>query len=279
MPELKDSVKLGMEVQNSSDRAVMQSMYGEKWFWPILGRLDAFEGELLAVMPFLGPALSDDSPDWSVMCLLDVARADSDVNGFCDARKIGARDLGRIVGAKFSLSDAMAKSLAEWDSVTPEQAAALETAMKHPGYVAECREIARKFAEELTPELIGIKRSAIELAIKASGTEEIEYLIGYTEGAKFMDRVRAKVKPARTKRQKDVAKRLIVHFFAALIGEAVEQDKSDLSWPAFHQLFMEATDYQVDIDEETFKKMLSRKGLKGVGKAGRPVRDIRDTGN
>jgi len=71
------------------------------------------------------------------MCLLDVARADSDVNGFCDARKIGAPDLGRIVGAKFSLSDAMAKSLAEWDSVTPEQAAALETAMKHPGYVAE----------------------------------------------------------------------------------------------------------------------------------------------
>ena len=268
-----------MEAQNSSDLADLQSMYGEKWFWPILVQLDSFEGKMLAVMPLLKPVLKDDSPDWSVMCLLDVARADSDVNGLCDAGKMRSREVGRILGAKFSFCDSMAKSLAQWDSVTPEQAATLEMATKHPGYVAECREIARKFAEELTPEMVGIKRLAIELAIKASGTEEIEYLIGYTEGAKFMDRVRAKMKPARTKRQKDAAKRLIVHFFAALIGEAVEQDKSDLSWPAFHQLFMEATYYQVNIDEDTFKKILSRKGLKGVGKAGRPVRDIRDTGN
>jgi hypothetical protein len=268
-----------MEVQNSSDLAVLQSMYGEKWFWPILVQLDSFEGKMLAVMPLLKPVLKDDSPDWSVMCLLDVARADSDVNGLCDAGKMRSREVGRIVGAKFSFCDSMAKSLAQWDSVTPEQAATLETATKHPGYVAECREIARKFAEELTPEMVGIKRSAIELAIKAAGMEEIEYLIGYTEGAKFMDRVRAKVKPARTKRQKDAAKRMIVHFFAALIGEAVEQGKSDLSWPEFHQLFMEATDYQVEIDEDTFKKILSRKGLKGVGKAGRPVRDNWDTGS
>jgi len=61
---------------------------------------------------------------------------------------------------------------------------------------------------------------------------------------------------------------------AALIGEAIEQGESDLSWPEFHQPFMEATDYQVDIDEDTFKKILSRKGLKGVGKAGRPIRGL-----
>ena len=208
-------------------------MYGEKWFWPILVQLDSFEGNMLAIMPLLKPLLNDDSPDWSVMCLLAVARADSDVNGLCDAGKMRSREVGRILGAKFSFCDSMAKSLAQWDSVTPEQAATLETAMKHPGYVTECRE----------------------------------------------DRVRAKVKPARTKREKDAAKRMVVHFFAALIGEAVEQDKSDLSWPEFHQLFMEATDYQVDIDEDTFKKILSRKGLKGVGKAGRPVRDNWDTGS
>jgi hypothetical protein len=260
-----------MEVENASDLPGLEAIHGGKWFWPILVRLDAFEVKLGAVLPVMEPALSDDSPDWSVRCLLDVARADSEVNGYCDVRKIGARDLGRIVGAKFSLCDAMAKSLVEWDSVRPEQVAELESAMEQPGYVAACREIARKFAEELTPELVGVKRSAIELAIKASGVEEIEYLIGYTEGAKFMDRVRASVKPARTKRQRDSANRMIVLFFAAMVGEAVEESKGELSWPEFHRLFMTATEYQVSIDEDTFKKILSRKGLKGVGKVGRPV--------
>jgi hypothetical protein len=254
----------------------VETLLGGKWFWPILCQVDALEGNLLEVMPILRPALGDGSAEWSFRCLQDIVRADGDVTGFCDARKMGARDVGRIVGTKFSLCNAMAKSKAEWDSVTTEQVAMLETAMKHPGYIAECREIARKFAEELTPEMVGIKRAALEFAIQAGGMEEIDYLIGYTEGAKFMDRVREKLKPARTKRQKDSAKRMIVHFFAALIGEEIDPVKSELSWPEFHRLFMEATGYQVDIDEDTFKKILSRKGLKGVGKAGRPVSDNRD---
>jgi hypothetical protein len=260
-----------MEDVKAGDLDAIEELLGGKWFWPILVRLDEFEGKLLEVMPFMGPVLDDDSPDWSFRCIQYVIQKDGDVNGYCDARKMGARDVGRLVSAKFSLCEAMSKSKVQWDSLTPEQVTQVDEFFKEPGFVAECRELTRRFAEELTPEILGIKRASIALAIDAGGMEEVDYLSGYVQGAAFLDRVRSKYKPARTKRQKDAANRLIVLFFAGLIGQVVDESKGELSWPELHQQFLEAFDHKIEIEEETFKKILSRKGLKGVGRAGRPV--------
>jgi hypothetical protein len=62
-----------------------------------------------------------------------------------------------------------------------------------------------------------------------------------------------------------------VFLFAVLCGAEIEETKSEANWPELHRQFEEAFDYKVEISEDAFKKILSRKGLKAGRLAGRVI--------
>ena len=286
-----DWISLGMDDTKSGDLAAAEELYGRKWFWPILLRLDEFEGRLLGIFPFMGPVLSDDWPEWSFRCLGDVAMQDAAFNGCCDPQKLDSRAVGRIVGSKMALCEAAVALHAILQGFTGEQITeAMETAKRllpveiaaeiHAEAVQEWisgwLELGQRFAGELGPEMQEIKRFAASVADEEGGTEELDYLQGFTQGKRFLEHMRERAKPARKKRQRDSMVRSCVFVFAILRGAEIDETKRDRSWPELHQEFLRTFFYQVQIDEETFKKALGRKGLNKVGKAGRPVPVNRD---
>ena len=85
-----------------------------------------------------------------------------------------------------------------------------------------------------------------------------------------MRELRKTVRKAATKAERDAQSRGAVYVFAATGLEAIEANRKELSWPELSEAFSEACKYQVPIDEDTFKKILQRCGLR-IGKPGRPV--------
>jgi hypothetical protein len=262
-----------MEEENRNDLASVESVLGGKWFWPILSQLDELEGRLLKVFPFMAPVLSDNAPEWSFQCLSDVAFADAKINGACDARGMGAREIGRMVGSKFALCETFARAHQIFKAYSAEQLASLEEKWEaEPGFLAECIELYREFADDLAPRMREIKKKALLLVAEQGLKEEVDYFQGFPQGAESVKVMFGRLKLPKNKRQVEHRTRMCVYFFAIVHGVEIDGVKRDASWPELYEAFMEFVNHEIDLDEETFKKLLARKGLKGVGKAGRPVK-------
>jgi hypothetical protein len=272
----------------ASELDPVEALFGGKWFWPILCLLNEFEGRLLEVIPFMEPVLRDDSPDWSFRCVQDVALKDGDFNGVCEPKKLNARAIGRMVGSKVALCDSYAAWHVFWKWLTPERVPEfVAEVLKHlppdhapeidaayvTEFVEESTELTRKFSEKLTPRMQSIKKEALSIVADEGGMEEVDFFQGFVQGTKLLTRVADRMKPTENKRKKDTRNRDTVFLFAALFGAEIDEIKGDSSWPELHEAFMKAFDYKGEMDEDTFKKILSRKGLKGVGGPGKRVRE------
>ena len=100
--------------------------------------------------------------------------------------------------------------------------------------------------------------------------EQVQFFQGFTKGLTFMDRV-SEVARKTNKRGADYSRRSLVLHFAIEHLDLIEAAKTDISWSDLVSAFDEQYGKYVEIDEETFKKVLQRSGLR-VGKVGHPPR-------
>ena len=98
--------------------------------------------------------------------------------------------------------------------------------------------------------------------------EQMQYHQGVASGLGFMDRVAKGVRQT-SKKEADHARRSVVCMFAVEHWEIIEAARKDISWGDLMHEFDKEYGKHVVIDEETFKKILSRSGL-SVGTVGRP---------
>lgn len=246
-----------------------KAFWGDKWFAPILDELGKFQIATKHLFCGAEEVLEDDAPDWSLLSAWTVGQSWTDYTGFDLPQNWDARQVGKMMGAEWSICAAYAKSHKVWSNLNPEEIRKRDGVF-FPGFCSKCAELTRQFSEKWTPLFREIRRKAMDLALTKAGSDELDYVQGYGQGQMFMQKVREKMRSPRHKREQDEQARNCVFLFAMCCGRAIEMEKGELSWPELHQLFRESFDYKVEIDEEAFKKILSRMGLRGVGKAGRP---------
>jgi hypothetical protein len=250
--------------------------FADKWFFPTLRDIEAFEKETEHLAPELSAAADDDSADWVFNAVWNFAVADAENSGLSLAIAKDTRSVGTLVGVKWSLCEAYERAYPFWNSLKPEQVEKLDD-FWGAGFVAECIEITKEFKETHVPRFREIKKTAMSLAQDQGFQEEIDYLQGYTKGTGYLKTHFSKLRPPSHKREADRQKRACVVWFVISCGELIEKNKGDLSWPELHQLFGEFVESLpgkfgsrgVNIDEDAFVQILKRAGLKGVGKPGR----------
>ncbi len=237
-----------------------------QWFAPIAERLEAFENKA-GVFEEIGVAAEPSSPEWALNCAVKAIRPFGEVAGMPFGTKFESRHVGAMVGAKASVCAAMVQShkhAKAWSQKSREnfvRVFGLE-ATEHAERIWE------KFAETLQPEFETIRRFAVNLAMRQNYFEDVEFHRGLSKGLTFIQEVRKTVRKVRTKAERDTQNRMAVYWFAITNCEAIEANRSAISWPDLSVGCDEAFDYKVSIDEDAFKKILQRCGLR-IGKPGR----------
>ena len=239
-----------------------------EWFAPIIERVEDFEDEADVFESALTVA-EPQSADWAVQCVSKTIKPFGDLTGMPFDGQFESRHVGALVGAKSSICAAMADShriSQQWKAESWQKLVDLggEEA------VADAKRTWKRFAESLQPKFEKIRGFAVGLAMRQSYQEDIEFHRGLAKGLTFMRELRKTVRRAVTKAERDAQNRGAVYVFAASEWETIEANRKNLSWPELSQAFNEAFNYQVPIDEDTFKKILQRCGLR-IGKAGRRV--------
>jgi len=238
-----------------------------KWFEPIIERIEAFENKI-DFWRELQTVTEPRSPEWAVQCVIKAIRPFADQTGVPLNGKFGAHEVGAMVGAKSSICKAMAKSHLDaqrWSEDAKARFVAVwgQDGLNHALLTWE------RFATELQPEFDDVRRFAVELAMQ-QGWDDVQFHTGIVKGLNFMSEVRKKIRKAVSKAEQDAQNRGAVYLFAVSSWEAIEANKEDLSWPELAQQFDEEFDYKIGIDEDAFKKILQRCGLR-VGKPGRKI--------
>jgi hypothetical protein len=136
--------------------------------------------------------------------------------------------------------------------------------------VADAQDIWKQFAESVTPDFEDIQKDSLLLSLKQPFAEQIDFHQGLAKGLRFLAELRKRMQPVHTKRHKDAQARINVYAFALLNWELIEEHRRSLTWMDLTDAFDEFFEHQISIDEETFKKILQRCGLRGIGSVGRP---------
>ena len=259
--------------RTSETEHLAKTLWGGQWFWPILEELQSFEQATAHLFPEVNDAIADDAPDWVFDSLWKCGLEWKSFNGLGDPRKLDSRRVGTMVGMKWSLCDAYARSFPIWGTLKPEQIREIDAAW-FPFFCHGCTEFTREFAEKWSPLCIEIMGRAGTLACQKGLKDYVDYLQGYTQGIQFMAKVLEKMRPSKHKTTQEAKIRNCIRLFAMCCGREIEEGKGDLSWKGLNDKFDEFYDHKVETDTETLKQILTRSKLKGVGKVGRPVQIV-----
>lgn len=238
----------------------------EKWFFPITVRLESFENTSDVFGEF-GSITLPDSPDWMVQVASKQMGPYREISGLERLDRIRTRHVGAMVGSKASICKRLAGGNLWFNQLPSKRQNQLEK-LFGPEAIADARIKWSKFATEIQPEFKKLRRFALNLAMSQEMTEQVQFHQGFANGLTFMDRV-SDVMRNRTKRGAEYSRRSLVCMFAIEHWEIIEAAKKDISWSDLVKRFDEEYGQHIQIDEETFKKILQRSGL-SVGKVGRP---------
>jgi hypothetical protein len=237
-----------------------------KWFFPIAQRIEAFEREA-NIFPEFGSITSAESPDWMVQCVWGQMKPYREVSGLEDLDRIRARNIGAMVGAKASMCKRFAGGNLWFNQLPTKRQRQFEEFFGADS-VAEAKDIWTRFATEIQPAFKKVRRFASDLDSSQDMLEQIQFHQGLASGLGFMVRVAKSARQA-SKREADHSRRSVVCMFAIDHWEIIEAARKDISWADLVSQFDKEYGEHVEIDEETFKKILQRSGLT-VGKVGRP---------
>jgi len=238
----------------------------EKWFFPITLRLESFENAS-DVFGEIGSITLPESPDWMVQCVWRQMGSFREVSGLERLDRLRARHVGAMVGSKASICKRLAGGNLWFNQLPSKRQNQLEK-LFGPEAISDARITWSKFAAEIQPEFKKLRTFALNLAGAQEMTEQVQFYQGFTKGLTFMNRV-SELERKRTKRGADYGRRSVVCLFAIEHWELIEAAKKDISWADLVNRFDEEYGEHIEIDEETFKKILQRSGL-SVGKVGRP---------
>ena len=238
----------------------------DKWFFPIVERLEAFEHEC-NVFPEYESITMPASPDWMVQCAWAQMKPYREVSGMEQLDRIRARNIGAMIGAKASMCKRFAGGNLRFNQLPIKRQRQLEDWFGAEA-VAEAKEIWTRFAIEIQPAFKKVRRFALDLASAQEMLEQIQFHQGLASGLGFMARI-SKTAGQTSKREADHSRRSVVCMFAVEHWEIIEAARKDISWGDLVGQFDKEYGEHVEIDEETFKKILQRSGLT-VGKVGRP---------
>jgi hypothetical protein len=256
------------KIHTNSD--VLNDVLRGKWFAPILDDLEKLESLMCGAFAEFEPALADDSPPWMFQCLLRGAQPFKSFPISVRLDRFSSREVGMMIGAKWAIISAIARFHPFWKMFNADQVAKIE-AVLGVGSVEEAFAYSGEVKEQHLPVIREIKQRAMQLAEEAGLQEEIDYMQGCAAGGKILEEIRRKMRRPQTKRETDEQKRQLVYLFGALFGREVEIVKADVSWCEIADAVGVMAENKVVCDEDTVKKILHRVGLKGVGKAGRPL--------
>jgi hypothetical protein len=251
----------------SDDDDLMEFVRG-KWYEPITVRIEEFENNS-NMFPEFQSVAEPNSPEWAVQCAIRGFKPFADVAGLPFDDQFGAKNVGALVGAKSSICGAMAKAH-EWAATMKVETRNKFVEVFGEDALREAKAVWKKFADKLHPEFEGVRRLAVNLSMKQSYLEDLEFHRGLTKGLTFMLEIRKSIRKAVRKAERDAQNRAAVYFFAITGCKAIEANRQQLSWPELNKAFNETFDYQIPIDEDAFKKILQRCGLR-IGKPGRPI--------
>ncbi|MCX6968081.1 MAG: hypothetical protein NTZ46_09970 [Verrucomicrobia bacterium] len=256
-----------MESKTKAFDAKAQTLWGNEWFWPILEDLERFEAEVTDLFPVVVNAIADDAPDWAFQAVWRSGLPSANFTGLSDPQKIGAVEVGKMVGSKWSLCEFHAENFRTVDAYTPEMIREHDANFGIFNHF-QTKERCRVFAENLIWQCDSMRRNAMNLAMEAVLEEELKYLNGYRQGLQFMDSVLKDAEhPPEHDRGKNALLRSWVMLYAMRRWPEIEKKKADWSWPELHQEFQKM--FGTEIQEDTFKRIFYDLGLKGVGKVGR----------
>jgi hypothetical protein len=239
-----------------------------KWYEPITTKIEEFENDA-DVFSEVATIAEPNSPDWVVQCAIKGIKPFGNLAGFPFNDSFGANNVGALVGAKSSICGAMANTHKWALGMKADVRNKFAEAFGEDG-LREAQMVWKSFAEKLHPEFERVRRFAVNLSMKQSYLEDLEFHRGLVKGLTLMQELRKTVRKAVTKAEQHAQNRAAVYFFALTASEAIEANRKEISWPELSEAFNETFDYQLPIDEDAFKKILQRCGLQ-VGKPGRRI--------
>jgi len=238
------------------------------WFAPVIDLIEEFENNAQLYAEIASIA-EPHSAEWAVQCVIKTLKPFGVLTGMPFDGQFESRHVGALIGAKSSICTAMAESHRISQHLKPEVWQKL-VEMCGEDAVKQAKATWERFAKSLTPKFEEIRRFGVEMAMRQTYQDDIDFHGGLAKGLTFMRVLRESVRKAATKAQRHAQNRAAVYMFAATEWETIDANREELSWPDLNKAFNEAFSYQVPIDEDAFKKILQRCGLR-IGKPGRRV--------
>lgn len=242
----------------------------DKWFYPITRRIEELENTSDVFARF-GSITLPESPDWVVRCIWGQLGPYREASAIERYDRIRARNVGAMLGAKACIGDRLARGNLWFAQLSSKRQTQFENLFGEEA-ITDARQTWTRFAVEIQPELKRIRRFASELVMKQETFEQIQFHQGVAKGLTILDEL-GKLARRQNKRGLEYHRRSLICAFAVEHWEVIEAAKKDIAWADLVQGFDREFGELVEVDEETFKKMLQRSGLK-VGRVGRP----RDSG-
>jgi hypothetical protein len=237
------------------------------WFYPITNKIREFE-ESSDVFEIFASMAEPESPDWIVQCTWSQMTKYRESAGTIRHDRIRARHVGAMVGAKTSICERLAAGNL-WFNKLPRKTQDKFIEIFGEEEVAAAKIIWSEFEHRLRADFRAVRKFASDLAMSQPLWEQVQFHQGTVNGLRFMDEVSAACRKE-NKQAVNARKRHLVCLFAIEHRDLINAARNDLKWSDLVDGF-EQTIYgrHVEIDEQTFKKILQRSGLR-VGAVGRP---------
>src|SRR5450755_4634670 len=98
-----------MDQAKQQEPDAIEQALGQKWFWPILQKIEAFEESVDVFEEFIGSALEKDAQELRLNCVKKMAERDAKFTGWGPLETLDARRVGTMIGAKWVMCDLYAR--------------------------------------------------------------------------------------------------------------------------------------------------------------------------